>query len=167
MNINELSRRIISEFSTARPPKSNEIALENDWDADAINYDFSKFLLRPVDESILENHDKSLAGFTPEAFAYFVKDYMLYTINHIDEIESAENELIEHMIFRFSNLDTNDKDWQEIIRILTPRQIGVILEFLKFLKKELLAMKNNVDPDYYLECLDVAITAWGNQDKGQ
>jgi len=95
--MNDLKSRIIHEFAKAKPPNINDIAEAQDWDAVAINEDFSSFLSKPVDKSILESHAKSLPAFTPSAFVFFLKDYMVYTLDNHHEIGSTDLELMDSL----------------------------------------------------------------------
>src|SRR5688572_18806945 len=98
-----LKNRIDLAFSDLDIPEAEKIAEYDDWDRDSINNDFSKFLNTDfIPNKILEIHSKSLPALSPIAFIFFLKSYLKYAI------EQPESELAEHLIYRFSALDSND-----------------------------------------------------------
>jgi len=160
--IRDLKDRISRAFEQMKPPQKNDIAEAADWDAVAINKDFSLFLNKPVDASVLERHEKSLSALTPRAFVFFLKDYMLYTLDHLHEIESTEFELVDILIYRLADLKVNDGYWVDRLKLLTSEQVKVILDFCYYLEEQMPEIES-----FLKQCLKKAIVAWGKVDKGK
>ncbi len=156
--------RIVEEFSIAELPEKGNISESTYWDAEDVNEDFSLYIEKPIDSSVLEKHSLSFAAFRPKAFVFFLKDFMLYTLEHLEAIFVTDCELIDNLIYRLTALNVDDSYWQDRIKLLNSGQIKVILEFLNFLKEELPKQQSYQAEDYLMECLDEAILAWKKVD---
>lgn len=142
-------KRFLTEFSVVDAPSSSEIALDGDWDASCINRDFKPFINKPVDDDILNKHSKSLVAFSEKAFVFFLKDYILYAVNH------PSSELTEYLIYRLSDLDSSKSYWNTRIKLMSEAQLLLIIEALMTIKNSL-----NSREDFLRNKVDEAITLW-------
>jgi hypothetical protein len=153
--MDNLKSQIIKEFSKATPPNVEEIAVDDDWDKESIDNDFSDFLDKPVETSVLEEHAHALEALAPTAFVFFIKDYMIYTIENIHEIESTEYETMDCLIDQLVDLKTDDDFWIDRLKILTTGQKKIILDFLIHIKSKLPDTE-----DQLIELVEEAISKW-------
>ncbi|WP_039918577.1 DUF6714 family protein [Cellvibrio mixtus] len=130
-------------------PCPKKIAMIDDWNEEEINKDFSPFIKGYVDSHVLENHAKSLPALTAQAFAFFLKDYLVYAINNVD------SELTDNLVYRLSALDLSEQYWKERVSYLTIDQLSVIGETLNFIK-----MYNNEENEYFNSLIEKTIFLW-------
>jgi hypothetical protein len=130
-SIEDVKAIVSAAFVNTAPPRDTEIAEAADWDADAITRDFAPWLDRPVPASVLEQHAKSLPALTPKAFAFFLKDYLLYSLDHLN------SELTEYLIYRISSVEHDNPYWAARLELLSPTQREAIASYCDLLKERL------------------------------
>lgn len=131
MMINALKHKINMVFSNLDIPESGKIAEPYDWDRDCINNDFSEFLYKDaIPNKVLENHSKSLPALSPIAFILFLKSYLNYAIEH------PESELAEHLIYRFSEIDSSDY-WELRLKLMKNDMLSVVIDCLWYVRENL------------------------------
>ncbi len=149
--VEDLKLSILREFASVPVPEANKIAVENDWDAESINDDFSNFLEKPVDVLVLEEHAQSLAALTPDAFVFFLKDYLLHALDY----SNCSSDFMQNLIFRLGSVEINDKYWAERIKLFSSPQAKVVSDFCSFLIKLMPESEN-----FLKEHLEIAIMVW-------
>lgn len=150
----ETKERIASAFSHVKAPSAERIAVGSDWDAEAIAKAFSPFLAKRVPASTLESHAKSLPAFAPEAFLFFLKDYLRYSLDH------PNTELTEHLIYRLSSVKPSEPYWAERLRLFSDEQRQAITAHCEVLRRKL--PKTEAALRKHLED---AIRAWSEKPK--
>jgi hypothetical protein len=71
-----------------------------------------------------------LPALTPIAFIFFLKKYLNYAI------ENPRSELAEHLIYRFSEIDSDDY-WKCRLSLMTNDIFAVVIDCLLFIKNSL------------------------------
>jgi hypothetical protein len=124
-----LKERIALAFAAVKAPE--EIAVRSDWDSKQIAKDFAPYIKQSVPAQVLESHAKSLPAFTPRAFAFFLKDYLLYAVDH------PPSELTENLIYRLGSAKEGQPYWAERVCLFSNEQRNVVAGVCDFLMEQL------------------------------
>ena len=131
MDEKKFIEEIFHEFILTIKPVAGAISHVSDWDSEAIEHDFSTWLEQPVPDDVLIEHAKSLPAFTPKAFVFFLKDYLIYGLRYPD------SELAEHLIYRLSAANQEEDYWKQRLLLLSARQKEIIAVWCECMIKKL------------------------------
>lgn len=117
----DLKGRVVSAFLSCPPPQEDEL-VEDDWDAASIRSAFSPYLQSALPAPVVEANAKSLPALKPKAFRYFLRDYLLYALEHFDSAVS------EYLIFRLHDLDPDEEYGRERLVLFSKEQKDAIAD---------------------------------------
>jgi hypothetical protein len=127
----ELRLEISRAFENVDPPAPDEIAVENDWDAECIDSDFSPYLTESPPCELLYEHASSLAALTPRAFLFFLKDYLRCAM--LDQ----DSDLGDTLIYRLSAANLDEPYWRERLSLFSSSQRLVVVKYAAYTLKRL------------------------------
>jgi hypothetical protein len=130
-------------------PAQNEIAVPTYWDAESIGEDLSPFIGRAVPRSILLRHAPSLPALAPRAFAYFLEDLLIYSL------EDPTDELAENLIYWLRNLPVDEPYERERMELLSLEQRRVVADCCEWLETHL-----HQNEEYLIEAAAEAKQNW-------
>lgn len=128
--LDTLRKEVAVAFAAASPPLPDRIAEDTDWDAGDITESFKAFLDAPVTDEVLKNHAKSLPGLAPEAFVFFLKDYLSYGI------ANPTTEVAENLIYRLSSTDPANPYWRERLKLMSLAQKQAVINCCSYLLEQ-------------------------------
>ena len=144
----DLKSRVRSAFSTCTPPHEDEL-VEDDWDASRIRADFAPYLRATLPPAIVEAHANSLPALKPRAFLYFLRDYLLYGLDHIDSAVS------EYLIFRLHELDWDEAYGRDRLSMFSKTQRDTVADCCEWF------LDNSPDREMYIrKLLREAVVKW-------
>jgi hypothetical protein len=153
--VETLKQKIAQAFADAPQPSEDRIAKCSKPECDecaGIRWGFKRLthdLIRPYE---LEYHHSALPLLFPEAFHYFISDYMCYSIEHPDSLVAS---------FTRQSLGEAgvDEFYMERFRLFTARQREPVIAFFEFLRSQEIE-GDDQDNREYQEKIDADIKIW-------
>jgi len=131
-----LQAEVRSAFAGVVRPAEDLIALHQCPECDALRAAFAHESWDAMSDDLIERNELALPLLSPDAFAYFLPAYLLYSLDHLS-CTAGVTEMTVYAVSPSAGANANLENWtQERIAPFTDQQARVIDRFLELAERD-------------------------------